>query len=373
MFSSFKQAMNLNRQRNGNGGANGRIYDAIAKWYSETLDTSGGPFYGSKKSLNPFNSLNIGSIDHVWEKSNVGDFLASLIGTEFDCDDLNSLFSSSKLQNIFDQLPSMDPSNVQPGFAAMNRNINGMKGWMFSQGLSSTIFRRIYNSDDKIIQGIERQAIIFDWFNSDPGIQSMHDKTNNRIYSAFLALDDHISTKKIQRAKGRGDLTQKFGPTFKNWYEQLLGKTGSETWAWASGEVTRMNADTSLRKCFRDAINIIRSSPLYGEDKFKIDPSHLTWTATSVTLPSVSPTTAIPTSTRPVTATSTETGTPSPISTSATSVLTISSSPSSSSSSSTSPSSSPSSSPSPSSAKCTVPDGCLEAVSTPDGCVYLCP
>ncbi|KAL8695595.1 MAG: hypothetical protein Q9224_003316, partial [Gallowayella concinna] len=262
LFSIYAQAMNLNKQPNANSGANGKIYNAIEKWYAENLAINGSPFLGAKLE-NAFSGPNLpGSIDHVWEKSNVADFLASLLGSDFDCDDMNILFSCDvKLQTIYDQLPSMDPKNVQSGFAAMNRNLNGMKGWMFSQGFSVAKFHQIYNSDDKVIQGLERQAIIFDWFNSDGGIQSMHDQTNNRVYGAFLALDDYVSKNKVQRANGRGDLTQKFGPTFKTWYGELLDKTGSASYKWASGEVTRLEADTSLPDCLRNAINAFQSSP----------------------------------------------------------------------------------------------------------------
>ena len=285
LYLGYTPAMKLNNQPNGGGGANGKIYNAIEKWYAENLGIDGTPFLGVKLD-NAFSGPNIpGSIDHVWEKSNVADFLASLLGANFDCDDMNALFSCGvKLQTFFDQLPSMDSKNIQTGFAAMNRNLNGMKGWMFSQGFSVARFQGIYNTDEKVIQGLERQAIVFDWFNSDSGIQSMHDETNNRMYGAFLALDDYISKNKVQRANGRGGLTQKFGPTFKTWYEQLLDKTGSATYKWASDEVTRLDADTSLRDCLRRAINVFQSSPLYSEDKFKIDQSHLSWSATSVTL-----------------------------------------------------------------------------------------
>ncbi|KAI4219020.1 MAG: hypothetical protein LQ349_008481, partial [Xanthoria aureola] len=285
-YSTYARAMNLNRQRNANGGKNAKIYDAIQKWYAESIEIDGTPFLGSKLE-NPFNHITgPGSIDHVWEKSNVGDFLGSLLGSDFDCDDMNSLFSACgvKLQKIFDQLPSMDPNNVQTGFVAMNKNLNGMKGWMFSQKFADARFGKIYDTDAKIIQGFERQAIIFDWFNSDSGIQSMHDETNNRIYSAFVALDDAISSTKIRRAKGRGDILLQFGPTYKKWYLQLLENVGSATFAWASGQVARLSADTSLPECLQKATNVFQSSPLYGEDKFKIDPSHLSWRATTISL-----------------------------------------------------------------------------------------
>lgn len=278
--------MNLNKKPNANGGKNAKIYDAIQKWYAESTATDGTRFFGSK-SENPFDSdSGLGSIDHVWEKSNVGDFLGSLLGSDFDGDDMNRLFSACgvKLQKTFDQLPSMDPNNVQTGFAAMNKNLNGMKGWMFSPKFTDARFGKIYDTDAKIIQGLKRQAIIFDWFKSDSGIQSLHDGTNNRIYSAFVALDGAISSTKIRRAKGRGDILLQFGPTYKKWYLQLLEKVGSATFNWASGQVARLNADTSLPECHQKAIDVFQPSPLYGEDKFKIDPSHLSWRATTIPL-----------------------------------------------------------------------------------------
>ena len=91
----------------------------------------------------------------------------------------------------------MDPKNIQTGFAAMNRNLNRMKGWMFSQGYLDGRFNKIYRTNEKIVQGLERQAIIFNLFRSDSGIWSMHDQTNNPIYQAFLGLDNYISTNKI--------------------------------------------------------------------------------------------------------------------------------------------------------------------------------
>lgn len=264
-YLQYKPAMNLNNRPTSQNGAHGRIYNAIEKWYQEYLTTDDGkPFRWAKEGKDPGSN---GSIDHVWEKSNVQDFLKDLLlGRDFDCDDLNALFFScgNKLQKIFDQLPSMDFKNVQSGFAAMNRNLNGMKGWMFSQGFGVDRFGKLYNSDTKIIQGVQRQAIIFDLFNTDSGIQSMHDQANNRIYSAFLALDDYISTAKVQRADGRGDLTQRFGPTFKIWYEQLLTKTGSVTYEWASNQVSRIDSDPKIIPCDRRAIDALMHSSLYG-------------------------------------------------------------------------------------------------------------
>ena len=107
-FSGYSAAMKLNNQPNGNNGANGKIYNAIEKWYVENLANDGTPFSGVKVD-NAFNSVTSpGRTDHVWEKSNVGDFLASLLGSDFDRDDLNALFSPScsgtnLLQRIFDR------------------------------------------------------------------------------------------------------------------------------------------------------------------------------------------------------------------------------------------------------------------------------
>ncbi|KAI4221695.1 MAG: hypothetical protein L6R36_006703 [Xanthoria steineri] len=94
----------------------------------------------------------------------------------------------------------MDPNNVQTGFAAMNKNLNGMKGWMFSQKFTDATFGKIYDTDDKIIQGLKSLCM------------------------------------------------------------------------------------TKLITCLQKATNVFQSSPLYGEDKFKIDPSHLSWRATTIPL-----------------------------------------------------------------------------------------
>ena len=178
----------------------------------------------------------------------------------------------------------MDPKNIQTGFAAMNRNLNGMKGWMFSQGYLDGRFNNIYGTNEKIVQGLERQAIIFNLFSSDSGIQSMHDQTNNRIYQAFLGLDNYISTNKIQRANSRGDITKQFGPAFKAWYGQLLSNTGSAAYGWASSQVSRLNSDPSVPDCLKKAISAFQYSPLYGTTKFQIDQSHLSWVATPLAL-----------------------------------------------------------------------------------------
>lgn len=264
LFLGYRQAMNLAKQSN--NGTNGAIYNAVEKWYAENLAIDEAPFSGVKLD-NPFDDVaGPGSTDHVWENSNLADFFSSVLGSQFDCDDLNALFSSCgvNLQTLYNQLPSMDATNVQTGFAFMNRNLDGMKGWMFSQRFAEPRFNSIYNTDEKIMQGLQRQAIVFNLFNTDQGIQSMHDQTNNRVYSVLSALDDYISTNKFQRANKRGDLTQKFAPTFKTWYSQLLANTGNETYGWASGQVTRLDGDESLPACLRRAINNFKLSSLYG-------------------------------------------------------------------------------------------------------------
>ena len=288
LFLRFGKAMDLQNQMNGQGGAFGRIYNANEKWYPEHVTSNGDPFEGAKDSNN-FGAGVEGSIDHVWEKSNVVNFLTSVLRDDLDCDDLNALFFACKnniLQTIFNQLPSMDSRNLQTGFATMNGNLNGMKGWMFKRKFEGDIFDKVYKTPSDIIQGLQRQAIIFDLFRSDAGIQKMHDQTNNRIYGAFLALDKHISDNKIQRAKDRGDLTQTFGPTFRAWYENLLDDVGEATYKWANDQVTIINtklnrnpdSDCDLRK----AAIAFQASPLYGETKFELDQSHLKWSASEV-------------------------------------------------------------------------------------------
>ncbi|KAI4221694.1 MAG: hypothetical protein L6R36_006702 [Xanthoria steineri] len=98
----FSRAMNLNQKPNVKGGKNAKIHDAIQNRYAKSTATDGTRFFGSK-SENPFDSnAGLGSIDHVWEKSNVGDLLGSLLGSYFDCDDMNSLFSACGVRAVKD-------------------------------------------------------------------------------------------------------------------------------------------------------------------------------------------------------------------------------------------------------------------------------
>lgn len=222
---SDSQARNLAKQPNANNGTNGRIYNAIEKWYNEKLAIDGTPFLGGKLN-EKFTSG--GSMDHVWEKSNVRDFLAFSLRCDFDYDKLLALFfpcsGKNLLQKIYEELPSMDSNNVQAGFSATNKNLNGMKVWMFSQGYSESRFDRIYNTNEKILGGLERQATLFNLFYTDPGIQSMHDQAINCIYQAFSRLNNYIAKTKIQCANKRGDLFRKFATSFRDWYGELLSK-----------------------------------------------------------------------------------------------------------------------------------------------------
>ena len=176
----------------------------------------------------------------------------------------------------------MDPKNIKSGFAAMEQSLNGMKGWMFNQDYSSSSFTRLYpdNKPEAVIQGLERQAIIFDLFNTDSGFQRMHDETNNRIYQAFIGLDNYVHDANISRAHDRGAITLEFGQAFKDWYQTWLSEIGTSAFTWASGQVKRLTSDSILSSCNEDiqkAIAAFQKSPLYGEEQFRIDQSHLTW------------------------------------------------------------------------------------------------
>ena len=268
LYLSYRKAMDLNKSRIGaQNEKNRKIYSDIRGWYNEHLATDGSNFHGTRQE-EPFEKPEgeptpNGSVDHVWEKSNLEGFLDSVFGSEFDCDDLNHLFSCGiSLKTIYNEMPSMDIKNPKTGFAFMNRDLNGMKGWMSSNGFERPRFKESFNTDDQIIQALQRQAIIFNFYNTDEGIQTMHNEANNRIYSILLALDSWILENKPQRANGRGDLTQRFGPTFKTWYQQNLTDIGTHTYKWASDQVARLNAKEDLQ-C-RAALETFQNSPLYG-------------------------------------------------------------------------------------------------------------
>jgi hypothetical protein len=134
VFFDYVDAMALGTTDNTN--TNNAIYDAIEKYYSENLQVTGPAFNWSKITPGDKPGDEAGAINQVWEKANLVDFFASVIGSDFDCDDLNQLASlgnctgSSVLQQIFDTLPSMSQTAPEPGFAAMSQGLNGMKGWV---------------------------------------------------------------------------------------------------------------------------------------------------------------------------------------------------------------------------------------------------
>lgn len=94
-YSSYGSALKLTTQPNGNGGANRRTYDNFEKWYNEDLTVDGSPFWGGTVPDLADPEKFRGSTEHVWEKSNIADFIGSLLRSgpnDFDCDDLNALF-----------------------------------------------------------------------------------------------------------------------------------------------------------------------------------------------------------------------------------------------------------------------------------------
>lgn len=292
-YSSYGSALKLTTQPNGNGGANRRTYGNIEKWYDEDLTVDGSPFWGGKVPDLADPEKFGGSTGHVWEKSNIADFIGSLLRSgpnDFDCDDLNALFflpppRPSLLQQIYNQLPSMDTKNVVTGFAFMAISLNGMKGWMFKLDYKDTLFNTIYKpkDDEALLQAIERQAIIFDLFNTDSGYQLMHDQTNNRIYQAFLGLDNYIAAHNIQRPHGRGNMVRFFGPVSRTWYSGLLSNTSSEAWYWADRNLRTAAARAAAGECetIKRAVDTLENSPLFGQAQFQIDQSHLTWDVTA--------------------------------------------------------------------------------------------
>ncbi len=89
-------------------------------------------------------------VDHVWELNLINPFLGTMINSSgsFDCTDMETVFFSmagptgatreNKMQTIFNQLPSMDVNNVQPGFNGLEQSVNRIKGFTFSQSLESS-------------------------------------------------------------------------------------------------------------------------------------------------------------------------------------------------------------------------------------------
>lgn len=223
------------------------------------------------------------------------DFLLSVIGPDFDGDDFEQLFFHTGacspvdafLQQIMNMQPSMDPTNFQPGFAAMPQLLNSVKGNMFHNSGQGALFnlQKRYKKKTKPIDDEEaikalvtmRQiTVIFELFNNEMDFRNQHDSANNRIYQAFTGLDNYIQANNVQRAHNRGPISTNFGSAYRAWYTNVLDTVSKQAFNWIAGtlDVFKQNPYSNSLTTVVQAMN---SSPKINAAFLSFPSDLLTW------------------------------------------------------------------------------------------------
>lgn len=297
------QLYRVGTQSGGSGGKNGLIYNAAQKWYFGTHDCTVEPGFAWSKVAYWYPGMLASrqSVDHVWELNLLTLFLGSMIGTSsFSCDDMNTVFfpgtatCDNKMQIIFNQLPSMDVKNIQNGFIALEQSVNGIKGYIFGQGLGTNPYyiKNRANTFQNQIGALQDACMAFAVL-SQPEVKALYDLTNNRMYQAFLGVDALITNNALKDSSG-APLQANWGSSFKTWMTDYLGTISGDAWTWAEAFLSQLQEDTNNDATLSDEQKIsqlrqltwIENSPLWGEDQFTLD-FGLTWTVGTLALRSL--------------------------------------------------------------------------------------
>lgn len=288
------------KQIGGSGGKNGLIYNAVQKWYFGTHDCTVEPGFAWSKVAYWYPGMLASkqSVDHVWELNLLTLFLTSMIGTSsFSCDDMTTVFfpgtaaCDNKMQIVFNQLPSMDVKNIQNGFIALEQSVNGIKGYIFSQGLGTSpyyISNRANTFQNQV--GALQDACMAFAILSQPEVKVLYDLTNNRIYQAFLGVDALITNNALKDTSG-APLQANWGSSFKTWMTNHLDTISGDAWSWAEALLSQLQEDTnndatlsSDQKTFQlKQLSWIENGQLWGEDQFTLD-FDLSWTVGTLAL-----------------------------------------------------------------------------------------
>ncbi|KAF7879596.1 hypothetical protein EAF04_000791 [Stromatinia cepivora] len=188
-----------------------KINPADAKSY-----TKGGDWSRTSPTVN---------VDHVYELSILKQFFSSRI-TAANCAEFKKFFDApdqgtpqvagdTRLQTIWRQLPS----NTNPDFAGMDAKINAIKAQAFSNAFSNP------SGSDNSLGYLYQLALAFKLTN-DPLVSPLFKKTNDRIYSALLAMDAIINTANCGSTTTpiiQGD----WASSYETWIKDLLTSAGT--------------------------------------------------------------------------------------------------------------------------------------------------
>lgn len=196
---------------------------------------------------------------------------------------------TNRMQDLLDQLPGMtsgtgDTRKTNPGFAIIDRKLNGFKGYMFQEDLSWIKPATFGLKLDAV-----RTFILLFRMIKDAEFQDMFDKTNHRVYSAFATIDEAIQANNMKLADGVTPLPHDWAAGYQKWLEAYLNRMSGHVWTWTWDKWTDLQTRHQLespqwtpqtRQDWGGLFDAINQAPDFKQDDFICD-FRLTWRITS--------------------------------------------------------------------------------------------
>ncbi|KAI9691595.1 MAG: hypothetical protein M1822_007666 [Bathelium mastoideum] len=137
------------------------------------------------------------NVDHVYELKFLKEFFAEMLKSQLSCADLNSFFMATdtangrepRLQTLWNQLPS----SQNPDFAGMDSVLNNYKGVALGTGS----YQKFQSDADKL-QFLNMLAASI-YTTNLPEVAALFQKTNQRLHSAFLGIDQLVAKQQSQK------------------------------------------------------------------------------------------------------------------------------------------------------------------------------
>ena len=104
----------------------------------------------------------------------------------------------------------------------------------------------------------------------------MHNAGNDRIYQAFLGLDDYITTHNVQRARNRGPIRVRFGPLYQTWYSNYLQQLSRQSFNYVQSGLALI-ASKGYAGAHTAAVQALRNSHKATAQFLTIQPGSMTW------------------------------------------------------------------------------------------------
>ena len=130
---------------------------------------------------------------------------------------------------------------MNPGFAALEMEINTAKGYVFSKGVNpaSTYFRNKLVFVEDWIKMIQNFFMLFDILR-DHSFEDMFDVTNDRVYQAFLDIDSRIVHCGLSHHSSHRPMSANWASKYRRWMEDWLRDIGPPVWSWVDSAVKNL-------------------------------------------------------------------------------------------------------------------------------------